>query len=135
MSAQGTITVAWRGGEHQFCLAKVGLILDLEDKCKAGVAGIFNRLIGDAWFVNDVRETIRLALIGGGMKPDEAMQLVRNNVDQNESGLAPSVMLAVAILKAVIVGVPDDPVGKEQAVAGQEAAFSTTTDASAAPKS
>jgi len=144
MSANGTVLIAWAGGEHSFCLAKVGLIFDLESKCEAGIAVVFTRLGAGAWKLNDVRETIRLGLIGGGMAPDKALELVRNHVD--EGPLTSSVLLAYSIIEAIMVGVKDDPVGKQvEEDAGdrggkagpaeaQETGFTTTTAASDAPK-
>lgn len=115
MSAPGTISIIWAHGEDQFCLSKVGLILDLEEKCKAGLAAIIARIAASQWGLNDIRETIRLGLIGAGMAPDKAMSAVRNHVDDNPSGLAPSAIIAYKILEAVLVGVPDDTVGKAEA--------------------
>lgn len=144
MSANGTRTIIWAGGEHQFCLAKVGLILDLEAKSDAGIATVMTRLGSGTFRLNDVRETIRLGLIGGGLAPDKAMQAVRNHVDENP--LTSSVLLAYAIIEAVMVGVPDDPVGKApdepgkddpgkaEPAGAQETGSITTTDASDAPK-
>lgn len=134
MSANGTRTIIWTGGEDQFCLAKVGLILDLEEKCRAGIALILMRLENGSWGLNDVREVIRLGLIGGGMKPEEAMSRVKNHVDLNENGLAPSVLIALTVLHAVMVGVPDDPVGKEMPAEAKKTGSSMTTDASDDPK-
>ncbi|MCK1684243.1 gene transfer agent family protein [Bradyrhizobium sp. 147] len=140
MSANGTRSIIWAGGEDQFCLAKVGLILDLEAKCEAGIATVMTRLGSGTWRLNDVREPIRLGLIGGGMAPDKAMQAVRNHVDGNP--LTSSVLLAYAILEAVMVGVPDDPVGKKpdgddqgkaEPAEAQQTGSITTTDASDAP--
>lgn len=141
MSANGLRTIIWAGGEDDFCLAKVGLILDLESRCGAGIAAIFNRLENGTWWLSDVRETIRLGLIGGGMLPEPAMARVKNHVDLNENGLAPSVLMASAIIQAVMIGVPDDPVGKKVDDEGKaepaeapETGFTTTTDASDDPK-
>lgn len=135
MSANGTRTIIWAGGEDVFCLAKVGLILDLEQKCGAGIATIMTRLTTGNWALNDIRETVRLGLIGGGSTPERAMQAVRNHVDENP--LTASVLLAYSIIEAVMVGVPDDPVGKketdegkEQPEAEQETGFTTATAAS-----
>lgn len=130
MSAPATRSIIWANGEDQFCLSKVGLILDLEEKCKAGLAAILARIVNSQWGLNDIRETIRLGLIGGGMAPDKAMIAVRNHVDENPNGLTPSVMVAYAILEAVLVGVPDDPVGKTEA--GTENLESTETTADSA---
>ncbi|MET4721913.1 hypothetical protein ABIF63_006019 [Bradyrhizobium japonicum] len=140
MSANGLRTIVWAGGEDQFCLAKVGLILDLEAKCEAGIATVMTRLGSGTWRLNDVREPIRLGLIGGGMVPDAAMRAVRNHVDENP--LTSSVLLAYAIIEAVMVGVPDDPVGKQpdgddqgkaEPAEAQQTGSTTTTDASDAP--
>lgn len=138
MSANGTLVLDWAGGEDAFCLAKVGLILDLEDKCKAGIGVIAARLESGAYYLNDVRETIRLGLIGGGKSPDQAMAAVRNHVDGTPLGHCQ--IVAYEIVKAVLIGVPHDPVG-DQSDAGKaepaeatQTGSSTLTDASDAPK-
>jgi hypothetical protein len=134
VSANGTRTIVWSGGEDVFCLAKVGLILALEDKCRAGIAVIAARLETGAYYLNDVRETIRLGLIGGGMEPAKAMDKVINHVDA--AALGHCQLLAYAIVQAVIIGVPDDPVGGESdspkaaPEAVSEAGSTTTTAAS-----
>jgi hypothetical protein len=135
MSANGTRSIIWQGGEDQFCLAKVGLIFDLEEKCRAGIGLIYARLASGSYGLNDVREPIRLGLIGGGMTPEKAMASVKNNVDANESGLAPSILVALAVLEAVLVGVPDDPVGKGEPAEAPKTGSTTQMDASDAQKS
>jgi hypothetical protein len=141
MSANGTRQIIWAGGEDTFCLAKVGLILDLEEKCKAGIGVIAARLESGSYGVNDVRETIRLGLIGGGAKPEQAMSKVRNHVDENP--LAYSVLVALGVVHAVIFGAPaddqvgadddkDDDPGKAGPAAAREAGSTMTTDASGA---
>jgi len=128
MSANGTRSIIWINGEDQFCLSKAGLILDLEEKCGAGIAMVFWRLQNDAWKYNDIRETIRLGLIGGGMSPVQAMSVVKLHVDGQP--LAPLVLVAYAVLQAVMVGVPDDPVGKEEPAEAKKTGSTTQTDAS-----
>lgn len=136
MSATGTRSIIWANGEDVFCIAKVGLILDLEDKCKSGFAVVMARLESGAWGINDVREPIRLGLIGGGMKPDAAMAAVRRHVD--ESPLAHSVLVAYEVLRAAMFGVPaDDLVGQvaDDSKKNKAPADSiTTTAASEDPK-
>lgn len=136
MSAVGTVTITWRNGEDQFCLARTGDILALEEKCNAGIATIIKRLRNDDYYLNDVRETIRLALIGGGMTPDKAMTAVKLHVDGHPDGLAASVLLAQVILMAVMVGVPGDELGKPKAAEAETGqASSETMAASAAQQS
>jgi hypothetical protein len=133
----GTRHIIWHGGEHDFCIAASGTVLALEETCKAGIATIYSRLAHGQWWLNDVREPIRMGLIGGGLKPDEAMDKVKAHVDANPNGLGVSVPLAMAIIEAVLIGVPDDPVGKTPAPEAEKQApvSSTTTAASDAQPS
>lgn len=128
MSRNGSIEIAWNGGEHTFRLA-IGEWVQLQEKCDIGPPELLARLGEGRWRIHDVRETIRLGLIGGGMKPADANILVQRNVD--ERPLIENVMVARAIVIASLVGVPDEAVGKDQAAgAGTEA-----TDASLSPPS
>lgn len=113
MSANGTLAgVAWANGEHTFCIAKIGLLLDLEAKCNAPVGAIYERLLAGRWAVHDVREVIRLGLIGGGMEQHVALATVQRAID-NGFPLSQHVLIAVQILAAAIVGVEGDDVGKK----------------------
>lgn len=139
MAGVGSVPITWANGEDNFCLARVREILQLEDKCGAGMGEIVQRLERGTWFLNDIRETIRLGLIGGGKTPEQAMKIVRLCVDGRP--LSESILVARLILTAALVGVPDDPVGKmeaAEAATGPEAmdqASSIPTAASAAPPS
>lgn len=137
MSAVGTRHIEWQGGEHDFCLSAVGNLLSLEEKC--GFIGvIYHRLGNGLWGINDVREPIRLGLIGGGLPAEKAMELVKVHVDANPNGYGPSAVLALALIETVIIGVPkDDPVGKQPApdAKTQAPVSSTTTAASGAQPS
>lgn len=112
MSADGSITLAWGDGEHRF---RTGLKewREIQDKCGAGLVEIMDRLAHRRWKVDDVREPIRIGLIGGGMTPTQAFGVTKIYVD--ERPLAESVNVAFAILAAAVVGVPDDTLGKPEA--------------------
>ena len=101
------------------------------------MAAIYDRLTAGRWYLNDVREPIRLGLIGGGMKAEDAARLVKVNVEQHPHGLLPSVVLARAVIEAVLEGVPDDPVGKKPAAETEAAPTSSmmTADSVAQPSS
>lgn len=52
------------------------LILELERKTGAGVGGLCKRLFANDFHYGEVLEVIRLALIGGGEKPETAAALI-----------------------------------------------------------
>lgn len=114
----GTVRIAWGDGEHDFNVALIKCALELEEKCNAGLAEICSRLYGKSlaeqrWRINDVRETLRIGLIGGGKTPVEALRLVQRYCDDRP--FAESVPAALTVVLAAIVGVPDDTVGKTPA--------------------
>lgn len=135
------LSIVWGDGEHKFRLP-LGQIRELQEKCGAGPATILTRLIapqadllkfpkpdkddfegmalqsvirtlrGD-WRIDDVRETIRLGLIGGGATPSEAHKLVVRYVDERPP--LESIGVAAEILMRALMGNTDDPVGKQEA--------------------
>lgn len=129
MPANGCVTLAWGDGDHDFNLAKIGLVLELEAKCGCGVREVLTRIIERRWYVQDIREVIRLSLIGGGKTPVESLVLVKRYFD--ERPWEESVTTAQAVLLASIVGVPGDEVGKDQA----EGTTTEAMDALSAPPS
>lgn len=113
MSASAKTLFTWADGEHDFRLA-IGQLRELQEKCGAGPAEIHNRLAAGTWRVDDIRETIRLGLIGGGMTPTDALVLVTRYVDNRP--LMENVVAAQAVLLVALIGAPDDKVGKPKAV-------------------
>lgn len=73
------------------------------------------RSLGGDWRVDDIRETIRLGLIGAGLTPSDAYVLVVRHLDDIPNGLVENIDTAVGILQHALVGEADDPVGKPQA--------------------
>lgn len=112
MTSSASIDFEWADGHYQFRLP-IGQLRELQEKCGAGPRVIFERLRSGMWMVDDIRETIRLGLIGGGTAPIPARALVERYVDARP--LSENVMAATSILLAAIVGVPDDNVGKKLA--------------------
>lgn len=111
MSRLGLISINWADGEYSFAL-KIKQLIELQEKCDAGPPHILARLEGNAWRVNDIRETIRLGLIGGGLDPSKALKLTINYVD--EMPLGENALFAQVILAAAILGAPE---GQEDAPA------------------
>ncbi len=122
---QGLITLPFGNGEYLFNVAKHKQLFELQDKCgltargadgeviliPCGPAEIFERLRSQRWREADVREPIRLGLIGGGASPVEVIKLMAEFVDDQPLGLhAP---LAARIVFAAVFGVQGDDVGKK----------------------
>ena len=125
MSRTARISAEFGGEERDFRLAW-GELIELQEKRDAGPAVMLARLSLGQWQLQDVTETIRLGLVGGGMDSAQAARLVRVNVEQKpfdlggENGL---IILAVKILAAATHGVDDEPAGK----AGEDRNGSTTS--------
>jgi Phage tail tube protein, GTA-gp10 len=113
MSADGSVTLAWGDSEERKFRLSIAALIELQEKCKAGPPEILDRLLSGRWKVEDIRETLRLGLVGGGAKPEEALALRARYVDTR---LQESALVAQAVLMAALVGVKDDPVGKREAV-------------------
>lgn len=118
-------TLTWQGGEHDFALP-IGQLRALQDRCDAGPAHVLGRLASGQWRVDDVTETIRLALMGGGMDRKEASRLVTLHVE--EKPLAQSVTLASAVLMSALYEPEDDSLG--ETTAGAAASPSREDDGS-----
>lgn len=66
-------------GHFDLCL-RIGELIALQEKLNIGPYALANRFMNGEWMVQEVVETIRLALIGGGMNQREAFNLVERNV-------------------------------------------------------
>src|SRR4051812_24687773 len=88
-------------GEHTFRLASAQ-IRELETKCGSGIGAIANRLFARNFAQADINETIRLALIGGGMAPRRAHELIVAYVEGRP--LIETYELAVKILQRTLFG-------------------------------
>lgn len=120
MSRHGEVALPWGDGEYKFRLG-YGELRDLQETCDAGPKRIADRLLpydparnphGDNFRVEDVRETIRLGLMGAGKTQAEALALITKFVDRRP--LNENRYIAWAILAAVLVGATDEQVGKAE---------------------
>lgn len=113
MSRDASISFEWADGEHTFRLP-IGQLRELQEKTGVGPLRLFQRLMEGSWMVDDAREIMRLGLIGGGMKPDEALRLVKRYVDARPLMEAQSP--AMLVLGAALHGTEQEPQpGKEEA--------------------
>jgi hypothetical protein len=106
------VDLTWPGGEHCFSLT-IDLLRALQLKCDAGPQFILERLTNRRWMVDDVIETIRFGLEGGGMPKDDARKLV-NRVFADRP-ITEFVLTAQAILMSALFGQEDDMPGERKA--------------------
>lgn len=129
MSRDASGVVTWADGEYPVRLG-IAQLRELQEKCDAGPMWIYERLTLNAhngWLNQDIRETVRLGLIGGGMKPADALSLVKRYIDDRPA--MESLVVAQAVLSFHLVGAPDedrDLSKKEEAV--------TSTDSLPSPE-
>ena len=128
MSAEdGSVTLAFGDRDYPFRVA-FGQWRELQESVNkprleigeptVGPMGLLRALLnGDAW-PHDVREVIRIGLIGGGMKADRALVLVKRYVEG--AAYFSAVPTARTVLQTAMFGPPDDAVGKETTPAAPE---------------
>jgi hypothetical protein len=125
MNHQAEVTIDFADGAYLFRLS-VKQIIELEEKCGAPFAVIHARLWGGAYSANDVVETIRLGLIGGGMNPPEAKKLT----ERYSVPFQYSFPVARAITGATMWGFEKSPLGKETATPEANQSASTLPNTS-----
>lgn len=109
MDGSGRVKIHWGDGEHMFRLPYRQL-QELQDKTGVGPEELANRIAKGTWKVDEIRETIRLGLIGGGMEPMKALTLTIRYVD-NRPWLE-NKQPAYLILLAILAQPEGDKVGK-----------------------
>ncbi|NTI22375.1 gene transfer agent family protein [Rhizobium rhizogenes] len=104
--------IPWEGGEHPFKLG-IGELRALQSATGVGPLFLMGRIVGSQWFVDDIIDTVRLGLIGGGMKPEDAKKLTDRVFTDNTPALYKHVLLATKVLRDSVMGEPDDPTGED----------------------
>jgi len=146
MSADGGITLIWGDGEHRFRLA-IGQFRELQEcvnlrrlKIGAPVVGpmaLANALrVNDAW-PDDVRDVLRLGLVGGGLEPKEAHRLLRHYFDDVDrypplTHMRPAFLILIAGLTGPVDATPDDD-AKKKPMGTEIPNPPSTSDGSTAP--
>ena len=76
-----SITEDWADGTYTFRLNQAGWI-ELDRTLDRGPLQLFRGIQSGEWRIKWVSEIIRCGLIGGGMKPAEAIPLLREYVEK-----------------------------------------------------
>jgi len=103
-------------GTYAFRLP-LGQLEELQEKTGVGPFKLAQRMLSGEWMTQDVIQTIRLGLIGGGLKSTDALALVRRYV-QEEGMWLKNVDLAQRIIWAALAGAPEEAPGKDDAPEG-----------------
>jgi hypothetical protein len=113
----GAADLEFGDGTRRYRLA-IGQLRELQEKTGRGPIAILARIISGEWFVDEVREPIRLGLIGGGANPIEALRFVERYVDPH---LAEAAQIARAVLGAAVLRplTEDEPPGKRKRARGR----------------
>lgn len=107
----GSVTFIWAGEERTFRL-RLGELRELQTFCDAGPEEIKNRIETGKWRVDDLREVIRLGLIGGGTPSSQVVILMKQHFDDVEP--MHNKIPAFIVISAGLAGDPQDVVGKKQ---------------------
>jgi hypothetical protein len=102
----------WEGGEHPFRLG-IGELRALQSATGVGPLFLLGRITGSQWFVDDIVDTVRLGLVGGGMEPGAAKKLTDKVFTDNTPALYRSMLLATRVLRDAVMGEPADPTGDD----------------------
>lgn len=130
------VSLDWADGTYIFRLP-IAQLEEHDELCSAGPLVVLARLSDGSWHIPDLRETIRLGLIGGGLPATDALKLVRRYVDG--APLIQAVPIAMVILAAALRGEDVEPApGKivaAEPVMGSDQTDSTSPPSDEAPSS
>ena len=97
-------------GDYDFKLT-ISAISALQVKCQSGIGQIYTRVISGQFYSQDLLETVRHGLIGGGMAPKPAHDLIESYSDVVP--LEDWQDIATAVLAAATHGYKSDEGGEE----------------------
>lgn len=123
MTRTAKITLEWGDGEYDFKLG-IGELEELEVTTRRvknvegeysylGPIALHESLTKGTCLVRDVREVLRIGLVGGGTKPVDARHLVQRYVDEVPDFLI-NRRIAALIVGAVLAGYDIEPMGKSE---------------------
>lgn len=141
MTKHTSVELSWADGNYTFDVGDIGHIRELQEKTDAGPQFLCARLESQHWRIDDVYETIRIGLIGGGAAPNKALALVQRYVAKRP--LLENVSTAQAIILAALVGIGEDevidepppPPGESEAKEGPAPSSLSPQSTEAAPSS
>lgn len=95
------IVMAFGDSDYLFRLP-LKQIAELQEKCKAGIGTIYRRVVVGEYYAEDLTETVRLGLVGGGVEATKARLLIERYLDPLP--MIDRLTYAEAVLGACVVG-------------------------------
>lgn len=117
MSRDASVELDFADGTYTFRLAW-GELIKLQEARDCGPWVVLDRLVSGRWYVEDISEVIRLGLIGGGKRPDQALKLVRDYVQDRHP--VETLVIAQRVLGVSLVGVEDESALKKDEAASPD---------------
>ena len=108
-----TETTTWIGGEHLLTL-KFGQIEALQEVTGMGLEALANRFVSGDWKQQDLLETVRQGLLGGGLDEKKASAL-SFGLAKRGMGLLHFKTPALDAINNALLNKPDDFLGKPEA--------------------
>lgn len=118
------IEMAFGDGDYVFRLP-LKQLGELQEKCGAGLGTIYRRLMTGEYYAEDIHETVRLGLIGGGMDATKARVLMERYFD--DIPVMDRLDVAKVVIAACVVGY--EPAGDKK----KDGAEMTEADGSTSP--
>ncbi|MEZ0169930.1 gene transfer agent family protein [Microvirga sp. TS319] len=109
MSRNGHIDLEFAGRIRRFRLA-IGELEELQEATGVGPVVLLQRFFADEHSFVDVREVLRIGLMGGGEEAPEAYDLVR---DLHERPVVPAIAAATVVLTAALERDQQEPIEPE----------------------
>jgi hypothetical protein len=97
-----TATELFFGDGKHVCHLTPAMIGELERTTNIGIGALFGRLVRQEFSLAEIVETIRLGLVGGGMNPQRATELVETFAKGRP--LAETLPVALSILETLWFG-------------------------------
>jgi hypothetical protein len=114
VSRSARVTLEWGDGDHLFFLG-VDQLLELDELCGVGPGFLLGKVLQGVygnWKARELREVLRLGLIGGGAAAPAAARLVKRYFDSVDRPIGESLVQVQVILEACLIGVEDDTPGE-----------------------
>lgn len=132
MRRHGTIELDWADGTYSFRLSLEG-IEELEERRDVSLFALAKRLAEREARLADIREVIRIGLIGGGMQPADALGKLRRYLDERPMDDNRDTAYAVALAGLMRVYTLEKETDQGEADAAKSKVASTSPPSEVAP--